>query len=57
MMFMLFIIEAPLGVIPVLHTEGKVLSGNGNIARYLAEKFGNDSVKLVLLTRCSCFFT
>lgn len=31
--------ESPYGILPVLHTEGKVLSGNGNIARYLAEKF------------------
>ena len=36
----LLYVESPYGILPVLHTEGKVLSGNGNIARYLAEKFG-----------------
>lgn len=35
-----FAIATPFGIIPILETDGKVLSGNGNIARYLGEKFG-----------------
>ena len=30
----------PLGLLPVLEYEGKILSGSGNIARFLAEKYG-----------------
>lgn len=38
---MYIIIESPYGVLPVLNVDDKVLSGNGTIARYLAEKNGN----------------
>ena len=33
----LLYVESPYGILPVLYIEGKVLSGNGNITRYLAE--------------------
>ena len=34
-------IGSPLGVLPYLEFDGKTLSGNGTISRYLAEKYGN----------------
>ncbi len=33
-------VDSPFGILPVLHTEGKILSGNGTIARHLGETFG-----------------
>ena len=34
-------VDTPLGIIPTLETsDGKVISGNSAISRYLAEKYG-----------------
>ena len=41
-------VGSPLGVLPYLEFDGKTLSGNGTISRYLAEKYGN------VLSNLSC---
>ena len=37
----LFSAATQFGIVPVLEFDGKTLSGNGAVARYLAEKYGN----------------
>ena len=36
----LSMIETQLGILPTAEFDGKVLSGNATIARYLAEEYG-----------------
>ena len=39
--------ETQFGILPTLEFDGKRLSGNGPIARYLAEKYGEKSSSIV----------
>lgn len=41
--------ETQFGILPTLEFDGKRLSGNGPIARYLAEKYGENFSSLLSL--------
>ena len=46
-------IDSPLGVIPTLEFDGKIISGSTGIARWIAEDYGKPGYDLIISYNCT----